>query len=109
MKWTAIWLVIGVLTAGCAPAQRAEKEKNVENESWRTLVDQQRAGKVPVVLRVHLLQREGGDKWGWDKVKLIGVIKNTSKYRFPAEFEIAHYSAETGVPDGDSTVYLEPY
>ena len=104
--WGA-WLVLGVLATGCA--QTPGKEKPMENEAWRKLVDEQRAAKVPVVLRVHLLQHEGGDKWGWDKVKLVGVIKNTSSYHFPGEFQLAHYSAEPGVPDGDSTVYLEQY
>ena len=109
----SIWILVcmGVLAASCAAQKEsaAQKEGKVENEAWRKLVDEQRAGKAAVVLRVHLLLREGGDKWAWDKVRLIGVIKNTSHHTFPAEFEVAHYSAESGIPDGDSTIYLEPY
>ena len=78
-------------------------------QPWHTLVDVERAARVPVVLRVRLLKREGGDKFGWDEVELIGVIKNDSRFTFPEKFEIAHYSGEPGVPDGESTVYLERY
>lgn len=97
--------------AACTPtpAEPSREETTVSDHSWQKLVDPELAGKVPVVLRVRLIKREGGDKYGWDSVGLIGVIKNTSKYKFPAEFKVAHYSAEDGVPDGQCTVYLEPY
>jgi len=90
-------------------AQANRQEQNVQENPWRNLVDSKRAEAVAVVLRVRLLQREGGDKIGWDRVRLIGVIKNSSHFTFPSEFEIAHYSGEPGVPDGESTVYLERY
>lgn len=99
-----------VLThAACTPASADKKETAVADQSWQKQVDAALAGKVPVVLRVRLIKNEGGDKYGWDRVGLIGVIKNTSKHTFPAEFQLAHYSAEPGVPEGQSTVYLEPY
>jgi hypothetical protein len=101
----AAWIILAPIESG----QTGQKEKNVEKNSWQNLVDTERAAKAPVVLRVRLLKREGSDKIGWDKVKLIGVIKNTSHFKFPQEFEIAHYSGEPGIPDGQSTVYLEPY
>jgi hypothetical protein len=72
-------------------------------------VDTKRAQTVSVVLRVRLLKREGTDKIGWVRVRRVGVIKNSSHFKFPDEFEIAHYSGEPGVPDGESTVYLERY
>jgi hypothetical protein len=100
--------------ASCVPvlaqtAQADRQEKNVDDNPWRNLVDSKRAEAVSVVLRVRLLKREGTDKIGWDRVRLVGVIKNSSHFTFPSEFEIAHYSGEPGVPDGESTVYLEPY
>jgi len=103
-----------LLASSCAPApveqvQAVQKEEPVQNKSWEKLVDAERAEKVPVVLRVRLLKREGSDKMGWDKVKLLGVIKNESRFKFAAEFQVAHYSGEPGVPDGESTIYLEPY
>ena len=81
----------------------------MQKKSWEGLVDADRASKVQVVLRVRLLEREGGNKYAWDKVHLLGVVKNESGHEFPQEFIIAHYNAEPGVPDGESTVYLERY
>jgi len=103
-----------LLASSCAPApdapvQAVQKEETVPSKSWEKLVDPDRAAKVQVVLRVRLLKREGSDKMGWDKVKLLGVIKNESRFKFAGEFEVAHYSGEPGVPDGESTIYLEPY
>jgi hypothetical protein len=111
------WLLAGAIilaTMGCSPTaadpgQIAPEEKNLKNDSWRKMVDLESAGKVPVVLRVRLLKHQGSDKYGWDTVKLIGVIKNTSSFKFPDEFEVAHYSGEPGIPDGQSTVYLEQF
>ncbi len=76
---------------------------------WRAQVDPQRASEVPVVLRVRLLSREGGNKYEWDRVKRVAVIKNLSSFHFPDELSIAHDSGEPGIPDGESTVYLEHY
>jgi hypothetical protein len=110
------WLVgaIIVVAVGCSPTwavpgQAGQGAKNVENNPWQKLVDSVSAGKVPVVLRVRLLNRQGSDKFGWDMARLVGVIKNTSNFKFPDEFLIAHYSGEPGIPDGQSTVYLQPY
>jgi hypothetical protein len=105
---------ITVVAVGCSPTwadpgQAGQGVKNVENDSWQKLADSVSAGKVPVVLRVRLLKRQGSDKFGWDMVRLVGVIKNTSSFTFPDEFLIAHYSGEPGIPDGQSTVYLQPY
>lgn len=113
----SIWLFaasIFLAAASCEsahvePVQAGQTEENVQEQSWQKLVDAERANRVPVVLRVRLLKREGSDKFGWDEVRLIGVIKNTSHFTFPETFEIAHYSGEPGVPDGESTVYLERY
>jgi hypothetical protein len=117
MKPKSTWLsaaAIAVLAASGAPApvapvQVGEAEESMQEQPWQNLVDPQRAGKVPVVLRVRLLRQEGSDKFGWDEVKLIGVIKNASSFTFPETFEIAHYSGEPGVPEGECTVYLERY
>lgn len=67
------------------------------------------AKRVKVVLRVKLIDRRGGDKYGWDIVEVLSVLKNESGQQFEGRVEIAHYSWKPGVPDGESTVYLEPY
>ena len=107
-----------ILAASCATpraqvtnGQRQEHgmQGNAQQNPWQNLVDGSRAEAVPVVLRVRLLRHEGGDKIAWDKVALVGTIKNDSHYNFPREFEIACYVGEPGVPGGESTVYLERY
>lgn len=109
-----IWTIVALVLGACDPIQSepshaGPKEEIVQQRSWDKLVDVERAAKVPVVLRVRLLRRQGGDKYGWDTVKVVGVIKNESGFRFPDEIAVAHYSAEPGVPDGESTIYLERY
>jgi hypothetical protein len=112
---TNIRIAAGILAAAAAyvfvpqTTMAQSKDQDVQPNSWLKYVDPDRAAKVPVVLRVHLLKREGGDKYGWDQVRLIGVIKNSSHHRFAGDFKIAHYSGEAGIPDGDCTVYLEQY
>jgi hypothetical protein len=89
--------------------QEPGMHENTQQTPWQNLVDAKRADTVPVVLRVRLLRNEGGDKIAWDKVGLVGAIKNDTHYRFPPEFEIARYVGEPGIPGGESTVYLERY
>jgi hypothetical protein len=118
MKKITILAAALAVAASCAAAraqttrgqqQEPAVHENSQQTAWQNLVDMKRAEAVPVVLRVRLLRNEGGDKIAWDKVGLIGAIKNDSHYRFPPAFEIARYSAEPGVPGGESTVYLERY
>lgn len=97
VRW--ILLVMMIAAAGCA-AQQGPKEGRM---------DSQRASKVAVVLRVRLIEREGGNKYEWDTVRLVSVIKNESKYKFPEQFRIAHDNGEAGVPEGESTIYLERF
>jgi hypothetical protein len=83
-----------------------QKEKKMD---WKDRVDPKKAATVKAVLRVKLIRAEGSDKYGWDLVGLIGVIKNETGFSFPKEFQVAHYSVEPGVPKGESTIYLERY
>ena len=54
--------------------------------------------------------RDGaGDKYAWVPVRVLGVIKNTSGHDIGSELQVAYYSFKTGVPEGESTLYLEPY
>jgi hypothetical protein len=99
--WIRVVLPL-VLLAAVPCAGQARKEKTMQ-------MDAGRASKVPVVLRVRLIEHEGGNKWDWDKVELVSVLKNESPYQFPATFRIAYYNHEAGVPEGESTVYLERF
>lgn len=92
-------LVLVVLLASMACATSKEN----------SMLDPKKTALVKVVLRIRFIHAEGGDKYAWDTVALVKVLKNDSGYDFPAQFQVAHYSAETGVPEGESTIYLEPY
>jgi hypothetical protein len=93
-------------TAAESQAQGKREEKKMD---WKDKVDTAKAAKVPVVLRARLIRSEGSDKWGWDIAALVAEIKNESGSAFAKEFHVAHYSAEPGMPEGESTIYLQPY
>lgn len=65
--------------------------------------------KADVVLRVERLSFDGSDKYAWYKVKILKVIKNTSSEVFGPTLKIASYSWRDGIPEGESTVYLQHY
>lgn len=72
-------------------------------------MDQQRAGRVPVVLRVKYEKFIGGQKYAWDEVSVIETLKNNSNRPFSGPLQIGHYGWEPGIPHGECTVYLEEY
>lgn len=72
-------------------------------------IDPERANEAEVVLRVRALEQPASDKYTWAKVRVLRVLKNASGHSLPDELEIAYYAWDSGVPDGESTVYLEPY
>ena len=73
------------------------------------LVDPVRAEKVQVVLRVKLIRFLGADKYGEDEAEVLTVLKNTSGETIGKTVRIATYSYKKSLPNGKSTVYLEPY
>jgi hypothetical protein len=81
----------------------------VSKDAAANLIDAGRAARVKVVLRVKLVAALGGNKWAWDKIEVLGVLKNETETSFAGSLNIAHYSWEPGIPEGTSTVYLEPY
>ncbi|HTK29625.1 MAG TPA: hypothetical protein VL309_08750 [Vicinamibacterales bacterium] len=78
-------------------------------EDWSGFIDAQKAAKATVVLRVKLLSVAGADKYEWDTVEILAVLKNASTSQFGQSLQVAHYSWAPGVPKGESTIYLEPY
>src|SRR4051794_18537960 len=99
-------LLFGTLTLCLASCSGMQEENKMESKDQ---FDATKAAGVKAVLRVKLIRAEGSDKYGWDIVGLVGVIKNETGFTFPKEFHVAHYSAEPGVPKGESTIYLERY
>src|SRR5690348_13318284 len=72
-----------------------------------TLVDPSKAKKAEVVLRVRLIKYGGCDKYCWPEVEILKVQQNKSGFSFGERLTVAHYSWETGIPEGESTIYLE--
>jgi len=81
----------------------------VNDKKWDDLTDPAKAAQAKAVLRVKFISSEGGDKYSWDKVEVLHIIKGESSFEFPKEMEVAQYSWEPGIPEGESTIYLEPY
>jgi RNA polymerase sigma factor (sigma-70 family) len=76
------------------------------------LADPAKFAKAPAVLRVRRVGVGGGSKYSWDSVKVLEVMKNESSQQLGKDSEplkVAHYGWKAGVPDGESTIYLEPY
>ena len=67
------------------------------------------SAKATVVLRVQWLEDGDADKYEWQEVRVLHVLKNDSKHTFTNTVVIAHYSGANGIPRGICTVYLERY
>lgn len=74
-----------------------------------SLIDVALAANAEVVLRVRLLEDGEADKFQWDKVEVLRVLKNASNDKIPHTLSVAAYSWKEGVPGGESTIYLEQY
>ena len=71
--------------------------------------DRDLAKRVPLVLRVKAIQHNGGSKYHWTTVKVIGVVKNNTGDKIPESLDIASTGWRQGMPDGVCTVYLVRY
>lgn len=72
-------------------------------------MDDKLAGKAEVVLRVKRLTAGEGSKYLWYRVEVLQVLKNQSSETFTNTLSVAAYSWKDGVPEGESTLYLERY
>jgi hypothetical protein len=100
----------GALTGGCKPTvSNGERGTNVTVTKNDPNIDTERASRVPVVLRVRFVKLVGGQKYVFDEVSVVAVLKNQSHRAFSGSLEVGHYGWEPGIPPGESTVYLEPY
>ena len=73
------------------------------------LIDDKLAAKAEVVLRVKRLTPGEGSKYLWYRVEVVQVLKNQSSETFTNTLSVAAYSWKAGVPEGESTLYLERY
>jgi len=74
-----------------------------------TYIDPGKAKKAEVVLRVKLVRFEGCNKYCWLEVEILKMLQNKSGFSFKKRLAVAHYSWEPGIPEGESTIYLERY
>ena len=74
-----------------------------------SFIDSGKAKKAEVVLRVKLVKLEGCDKYCWPEVEILKVLQNKSGLSFGKRLAVAHYSWKPGIPEGESTIYLERY
>lgn len=97
-----ILFALGILTLAAAP-KKADPDP--------TKVDPKRLEKATIVLRVKKVAPkilEGG-KYHWDTVAILHRYKNDSKVVLGKTMNVAHYGWASGVPAGESTIYLERY
>jgi hypothetical protein len=69
-------------------------------------VDPDKAKKAEVVLRIRRLMPAECDKYCWPEVEILEVLQNKSNVSFDKRLKVAHYSWKTGIPEGESTIYL---
>jgi len=72
-------------------------------------IDPGKARKAEVVLRVKLVRLGECNKYCWPEVEILKILQNKSDLPFKNRLVVAHYSWEPGIPEGESTIYLERY
>jgi hypothetical protein len=77
--------------------------------SAEKLIDDKLAARAEVILRVQRLTAGEGSKYLWYDVQVLQVLKNQSREAFTNTLSVAAYSWKEGVPEGQSTLYLERY
>src|SRR5215510_15875161 len=74
-----------------------------------TFIDPGKAKRSEVALRVKLVRVADCDKYCWPEVEILKVLQNKSGFSFEKRLAVAHYSWEPGIPEGESTIYLERF
>lgn len=91
-------------TAAVLDKQQSQSKAQVKHP----LVDTDRSEEAQVVLRVTKLHQGEDDDYLWPAVRVLEVFKNASDQQFGETLQIAHHSLAAEIPEGESTVYLEP-
>jgi|RhiMetdeSRZDD1v2_1073273.scaffolds.fasta_scaffold1428664_2 hypothetical protein len=74
-----------------------------------TFIDPSKARRSEVALRVKLVSVADCNKYCWAEVEILKVLQNKSGFSFKKRLSVAYYSWEPGIPEGESTIYLERY
>ena len=72
-------------------------------------IDPGKAKRAEVALRVKLVRVPDCDKYCWPEVEILKALQNKSGFSFKKRLSVAHYSWEPGIPEGESTIYLQRY
>lgn len=108
-------LSTSLILGGCASAceNRERRGVMVQQESLEgrriPLFDTDLAADAAVVLRVRLVENQGGSKYHWQVVENLEILKNEGFHEMGNRVLVAHYGWEPGIPAGVSTIYLNPY
>src|SRR5262245_49922583 len=74
-----------------------------------TFIDPSKAKRAEAALRVKLLRVPDCNKYCWPEVEILKVLQNKSGFSFKNRLSVAHYSWEPGIPEGESTIYLQRF
>ena len=103
--------VLTLVLAAITLSLRAEEtvaQSPVISGPIQKAIDNDKAAKVPVVLRVKLIKSASVlEKYGTDEVEIIEVLKNNSKQTFSGKIGISVRNVGPFVPKGESTIYCE--
>lgn len=107
-------LLIGLLVFSCwqEPNKKTTKisisDAVIETDIRKPQIqiDSTKLSESIIVLSVVKIEDGMGNKFIWDKVKVIRELKNELGIKLPTEIEIAHYSFKEGIPDKECIVYL---
>ncbi len=105
-------IFIASVFLSCKNDPGKEHANDVENQAGpkiEIVLDSTKLKKSVLVLKIIKLEDGIGDKFIWDKVRLLDVLKNEMDYEISSEFEIAHYSYMDGIPDHECIAYLTYY
>lgn len=73
-------------------------------------LDSAKLRQSKAIVKARVLKEEGGSKYVWTNVELLGVLCNKTDYVFPKTLRIAHYSWKGSIPQNKIVIlYLSPY
>lgn len=73
-------------------------------------IDSAKKHQSKAIVKARVLQEEGGSKYVWTRVQIMGVLCNKTNYIFPAALRIAHYSWKGSIHENKIVIlYLSPY
>ncbi|MBS1644232.1 MAG: hypothetical protein JST36_04275 [Bacteroidetes bacterium] len=86
------------------------KTPNQEMQQQKLPIDAKKSEAAKAIIRAVLIHKGTGDKYIWDTVQVIAVLKNDLNFKFPEKLAVARYSWDEGFKcPGEFVLYLNPY